>query len=90
MHLIEVLNQVLKQLILITDGEDHMGRAVEMAKLAKKEGVIIYAIGLGNETGGFIPTASGYKQSPSGGNILSKPNFAQLKEIAKYYWRHLY
>ncbi len=41
-------------LLLITDGEDHDSYPEEAAKLAKEQGVIIVAIGLGSEEGSRI------------------------------------
>ncbi len=43
-----------KTIILITDGEDHSGMAIEAAKEAKKEGVIIYTVGIGKKEGSYI------------------------------------
>ncbi|MDR4496534.1 MAG: VWA domain-containing protein [Candidatus Scalindua sp.] len=43
-----------KAIVLITDGEDHRGNAVDMAKAAKDEGIIIYTIGVGKKEGAYI------------------------------------
>ena len=43
-----------KTIILITDGEDHSGQAIEAAKEAKKNGIIIYTIGIGKKEGAYI------------------------------------
>ncbi|MEW5820794.1 MAG: VWA domain-containing protein [Cyanobacteriota bacterium] len=72
-----------KAIILISDGEDHMGNVSQMAKEAKKQGVIIYAIGLGQDTGSYIPQGSDYKKDLFGQPVVTKANFTQLKEIAK-------
>lgn len=72
-----------KAIILITDGEDHMGQVIEMAKEAKKQNVIIYAIGIGSGQGGYIPDTLGFRKDLTGKVILTKPNFDQLKEIAR-------
>lgn len=72
-----------KAIILITDGEDHMGDVIKMAKEAKNQGVKIYAIGLGESGGSSIPYSSGFKKDIYGNTIVSKPNFSQLKEVAK-------
>ncbi len=55
-----------KVLILISDGEDHEGDAIDAAKEAAKEGVKIYTIGIGSENGVPIPLKK------SGGNIIYK------------------
>ena len=44
-----------RALVVITDGEDHDEGAVERASQAKQNGTLIYTIGVGTETGGFIP-----------------------------------
>ena len=56
-----------KDLILITDGEDHDSFPVEAAKKAAKEGVRIIAIGLGDDaTGSRIPiTGPERRERPS-------------------------
>ena len=43
-----------KTIILITDGEDHSGMAIEAAREAKKEGIIIYTVGIGKKEGSYI------------------------------------
>ncbi len=43
-----------KAIVLITDGEDHRGNAVEIAKAAKEKGIIIYTIGVGKKDGAYI------------------------------------
>lgn len=72
-----------KAIILITDGEDHMGKVIQMAREAKKDNVVIYAIGLGNETGTTIPYNNSVKKDLFGNVVVTKPNFSQLKEITR-------
>jgi Ca-activated chloride channel family protein len=43
-----------KAIVLITDGEDHQGNAMEMAKAAKEKGIIIYTVGVGKKEGAYI------------------------------------
>lgn len=74
-----------KAIILITDGEDHGGNLEEVARLARAEGVKIFAIGVGQETGAPIPSAEpghGFKKDSSGEVILSKFNESLLQKIA--------
>jgi Ca-activated chloride channel family protein len=76
-----------KVLIIITDGEDHQGNAIEAAKAANQDGVIIYTIGLGSESGVPIPTSHGngnviYKKDSKGNLVLTKLNSAILEQIA--------
>jgi Ca-activated chloride channel family protein len=44
-----------KVLVIITEGEDHEGRALELAEEAKEKGIKIYAIGIGTKEGELIP-----------------------------------
>ncbi|MDP2920910.1 MAG: VWA domain-containing protein [Candidatus Omnitrophota bacterium] len=85
-----------KVLILITDGEDHGSDPVEAASEAKKEGVIIYAIGIGTKKGEPIPVTdesgkiSGYKKDKGGEVVMTRLDEAILQKIAlitdgKYY-----
>ncbi len=43
-----------KTIILITDGEDHSGKAIEAAKKARKNGAVIYTVGIGKKDGSYI------------------------------------
>ena len=44
-----------KVLILITDGEDHEGKAIAIAEKSAKTGIIIHAVGVGSVSGSLIP-----------------------------------
>ena len=48
-----------KALILITDGEDHPGKAEKAAEAAKEKGIRIFTIGIGSEHGAPIPLRGG-------------------------------
>lgn len=85
-----------KVLLLLTDGEDHEGGAVEAAEQARKEGVRIFAVGIGNPAGEPIPILDrngrqiGFKKDKAGEVVISKLDEATLREIAlatggKYY-----
>ena len=74
-----------KAIILITDGEDHGGNLEEVSRLALEEGVKIFVIGIGQETGAPIPSAEpgrGFKKDSSGELVLSKFNEPLLQKIA--------
>ncbi len=81
-----------KALVLLTDGEDHEGAALEAADRAGKKGVRIFTIGIGTPEGRTIPDESGtgFKRDSAGRPVVSKLNESLLKEIAgktkgKYY-----
>jgi Ca-activated chloride channel family protein len=76
-----------KVLILISDGEDHQGEAIEAAKKAAEEGIIIYTVGVGSESGVPIPMNKGqnnvvYKKDKSGNLVMTKLNPLILEKIA--------
>lgn len=77
-----------KVLILISDGEDHEGKAQEMAKAAAQEGIIIYTIGVGSEGGAPIPISKNngsivYKKDKSGNLVMTRLDPRTLEIIAK-------
>lgn len=49
MHSFTQQEKVGKAIILITDGEDHEGGALEAAKAAKKKGINVFILGVGSE-----------------------------------------
>ena len=44
-----------KVVLLVTDGEDHEGDAINLAKKASEIGIEIHTIGIGSNAGGLIP-----------------------------------
>ena len=85
-----------KVLVLITDGEDHNTNPAEAASEAKKEGVMIYTIGIGTKKGEPIPIVdqygkiNEYKKDKSGEVVMTKLDEEMLQKIAlitdgKYY-----
>jgi len=77
-----------KVLILITDGEDHEGDPVEIAKEARRDGVIIYTIGIGSQQGAPIPefdrygNRTGFKKDRDGQVVTTKLDVLTLEKIA--------
>ena len=85
-----------KVLILITDGEEHVGKPVEMAQAASKEGIVIYCVGIGASQGVPIPLTDdkgnriGFKKDEDGQVVMTKLDELTLEKIAletggKYY-----
>ena len=77
-----------KVLILITDGEDHEGEAISLARQASRRGMIIHTIGVGTIAGSLIPNINNsgiteYKKDNSGKLVTSQLNEKILKEIAE-------
>jgi Ca-activated chloride channel homolog len=77
-----------KVLLLVTDGEDHIGDPLEAARRAKKEGLIIHAIGLGTPEGEPIPVRdeqgrlTGHLKGSGGDVVLSRLDETTLQRVA--------
>ncbi len=72
-------------LILITDGEDHEGDALEAAKKAAERGVKIYTVGIGTPEGEILPLsggAGGYVKDRKGQVVKSRLNESLLRDLA--------
>jgi Ca-activated chloride channel family protein len=89
----EIQNKIL---ILITDGEEHNGKAFELAKTAATQNIRIYTVGVGSGQGSPIPlfdshgNQTGYKKDRSGEVVMTKLDELTLEKIAletkaKYY-----
>jgi Ca-activated chloride channel family protein len=74
-----------KALIIITDGENHEGNALEMAEEAVKKGIRIYTIGMGLPKGGPIPVkgrSNEFHKDRNGNVVITKLNEGMLQQIA--------
>lgn len=71
-------------IIIITDGENHEDDAVEAAKDAKENGMIVYTIGMGLPKGAPIPISGtrNFHKDKSGNVVISKLDKTMLNEIA--------
>lgn len=85
-----------KVLLLLTDGEDHEGGAVETAEDARSQGIKIYTVGIGNPAGEPIPIRDrqgnqvGFRKDREGEVIITRLDEITLQKIAlvtggKYY-----
>ncbi len=72
-----------KVLVLLTDGEDHGGRALAMAERAAKAGVRIFCLGIGTTEGMPIPEGSGYKEDKEGKLITTRLDFETLSRLSE-------
>lgn len=77
-----------KAIIVITDGENHEGNAVEAAEKATEMGINVYTIGMGLPDGAPVPVyneskqLTGYKKDKNGTTVISKLNETMLQQIA--------
>ena len=81
--------------VLLTDGEDHSGRAEKVAEEAASQGVAVYTVGIGSTSGVPIPLKDGqgavsYKKDREGNVVTTRLDEVLLQKIAlatggKYY-----
>ena len=73
-----------KAIIIITDGENHEGGAVEAAKAAAEKGMMVYVMGVGSPEGAPIPEGRGndFRRDKEGNVIVTKLNEQMCQEIA--------
>ena len=72
-----------KAIIVITDGEDHEGGALEAAKEAKAKGMNTYVLGVGSPNGAPIPIGNGdYMKDNSGQTVMSALNEQMCRQLA--------
>ena len=73
-----------KAIIVITDGEDHEGGAIDAAKEAKDRGHHVYVLGVGSPKGAPIPTGNGdYMKDNTGQTVMTGLNEEMCRQIAE-------
>ena len=77
-------DKVGRAIIVITDGEDHEGGATEAAQAAKKKGMRVFVLGVGDPKGAPIPTGDGgYLTDNTGQTVMSALNEDMCRQIAQ-------
>ena len=77
-----------KVILLVSDGEDHEGEAIQISKNSAKVGMIVNTVGVGSVNGSLVPLQKKessdvlYKRNDEGKLITSVPNRQILKEIS--------
>jgi len=73
-----------KSLVIISDGEDHDEHALEKAKDAAEQGVIVHTVGIGSPQGATLydPVTKTTKLDENGNPVISKLNEEELRNIA--------
>ena len=72
-----------RAIILISDGEDHEGSALDAAAAVAQEGIKIYTIGVGSPAGEPIPLNGELMKDKDGNIVVTKLNEQILMEIAE-------
>jgi len=77
-----------RALILISDGEDHEGGVEEMARELQRQGVVLYAVGVGDSRGAPIPlrdrsgVLTGYKKDREDRVVTTRLEESNLELLA--------
>ena len=73
-----------KAIIVITDGEDHEGGALEAAKEAQDMGMRVYVLGVGSPNGAPIPVGNGdYLKDNTGQTVMTGLNEEMCRQVAQ-------
>ncbi len=78
-------NEGSRLIVLFSDGETHDKESLSYVKELSKENYKVITVGVGTESGGFVPEEEGsssYIRDKSGQAVVSKPNFEALKALA--------
>ena len=77
--------EVGRAIVLITDGENHEGGAVEAAQQAAEKGVRVFVLGVGSPDGSPIPVegTNDFRRDKDGNVVVTKLNEQMCQEIAK-------
>lgn len=73
-----------KTLIILSDGEDHDGDAIDLVKQANELGIIVHTIGVGSNNPTSIPIdkEGNLKKDKDGNTVYSKMNETMLQDLA--------
>ncbi|HYZ89067.1 MAG TPA: VWA domain-containing protein [Myxococcales bacterium] len=78
---------VARAVLLITDGEDNEGEAMDAAKELGDAGIRVYAVAVGSEEGEPIPltdakgNVTGYKKDREGRTVLTRTDVSGLRDL---------
>lgn len=77
--------KVGRAIIVITDGENHEGGAVDAAKEAASKGMQVYVLGIGSSDGAPIPIegSNEYRKDKEGNVVVTRLNEQMCREIAQ-------
>ena len=73
-----------RAIIVITDGEDHEGGALEAAEAARKKGINVFILGVGDTKGAPIPDGDGgYMTDNRGETVMTALNEQMCQQVAQ-------
>ena len=74
-----------KAIIVITDGEDHEGGALQAAEAARKKGMCVFVLGVGSAQGAPIPIpgTGDYMKDNTGNTVMSALNEDMCRQVAQ-------
>ena len=74
-----------RAIVLITDGENHEGGAIEAAKEAAEKGVHVFVLGVGSPDGAPIPVegSNEFRRDKDGNVVVTRLNEDMCREIAR-------
>ena len=74
-----------RAIVLITDGENHEGGAVEAAQEAASKGIRVFVLGVGSPDGSPIPVegSNEFRRDKDGNVVITRLNEQMCQEIAK-------
>lgn len=74
-----------RAIVVITDGENHEGGAVEAAKAAAEKGIQVHVLGVGSADGSPIPLegTNDFRKDKSGNVIITRLNENMCQQISK-------
>lgn len=77
-------NNVGRAIVVITDGENHEPGAEEAAEAAKKKGINVFILGIGNTKGAPIPLGDGgFMKDNSGNTVMTALDETMCKQLAQ-------
>ncbi|HON19443.1 MAG TPA: VWA domain-containing protein [Salinivirgaceae bacterium] len=75
-----------KAIIIVTDGEDHQGDALELAKEISEKGIRIFSLGIGSPEGVPIPSTvrpGDFHRDQQGNTVITRLNEGMLQQLAQ-------
>lgn len=74
-----------RAIVLITDGENHEGGAIEAAQEAAKKGIHVFVLGVGSPDGSPMPVegSNEFRRDKDGNVVVTRLNEEMCREIAR-------